>query len=155
MPFDRIKVLIIDDSAIVRKVLADTLSAERDIEVVGTASDPYFARDKILALNPDGLTLDIEMPRMDGLTFLGKLMQYRPMPVVMISSLAQSSCDVAVEALRRGAVEVLAKPAGPFSVGELRTVLANKLRAAAAARNTLQQAQGSERIVQKVTRTIV
>jgi two-component system chemotaxis response regulator CheB len=141
----KIKVLIVDDSAIVRKVLTDTLSGERDIEVVGAASDPYFARDKILALNPDVLTLDIEMPRMDGLTFLAKLMQYRPMPVVMISSLAQSSCDVAVEALRRGAVEVLAKPSGPFSVGELRIGLANKIRAAAAARNTLLRGQAPEK----------
>lgn len=127
-----IRVLVVDDSAIVRKILVDALTGERDIEVVGTASDPYFARDKIVALRPDVLTLDIEMPRMDGLTFLKKLMQYHPMPVIIISSLAQSSCHTALEALRLGAVEAIAKPAGPFSVGDLRQTLASKVRAAAA-----------------------
>lgn len=127
-----IRVLVVDDSAIVRKILVEALAAEPDIEVVGTASDPYFARDKILALRPDVLTLDIEMPRMDGLTFLKKLMQYHPMPVIIISSLAQSSCHAALDALRLGAVEALAKPAGPYSVGDLRQTLAHKVRAAAA-----------------------
>ncbi len=127
----KIKVLVVDDSAIVRKILVDSLAGEQDIEVVGTAPDPYIARDKILALRPDVLTLDIEMPRMDGLTFLGKLMQHHPLPVVVISSLAQSSCNIAVEALRIGAMEVLAKPAGPYSVGELRGTLAGKIRVAA------------------------
>src|SRR3954454_7280504 len=130
----KIRVLIIDDSAIVRKILSDALSGEADLEVVGTAPDPYVARDKILALKPDVLTLDIEMPRMDGLTFLKKLMHFHPMPVVVISSLAQHSCRVAMKALESGAVEVLAKPGGPYSVGELRTGLAHKIRAAAAAR---------------------
>jgi two-component system, chemotaxis family, protein-glutamate methylesterase/glutaminase len=134
MPDRRIRVLIIDDSAIVRKILAEALNAEPDLEVVGTAPDPYVARDKILALAPDVLTLDIEMPRMDGLTFLRKLMYFRPMPVVVISSLAQTSCHTALEALSSGAVEVLAKPAGPYSVGELRSGLASKIRAAAASR---------------------
>jgi two-component system, chemotaxis family, protein-glutamate methylesterase/glutaminase len=110
------------------------LSAEDDIEVVGTAPDPYVARDKILALSPDVITLDIEMPRMDGLSFLKKLMQYRPTPTVMISSLAQSSCSVVLEAMECGAVEVLAKPGSAYSVGELRLVLANKVRAAAVAK---------------------
>jgi two-component system chemotaxis response regulator CheB len=130
----KIRVLIVDDSAIVRKLLADALSGESDIEVAGTAPDPYVARDKILALEPDVLTLDIEMPRMDGLTFLKKLMQFHPLPVIVISSLAQTSCRVALEALESGAVEVLAKPGGPYSVGELRQNLAHKVRAAAAAR---------------------
>jgi two-component system chemotaxis response regulator CheB len=127
----KIRVLIVDDSAIVRKILSEALSSEEDIEVVGTAPDPFVARDKILALNPDVITLDIEMPRMDGLSFLKKLMQYRPTPTVMISSLAQSSCSVVFEAMEHGAVEVLAKPGGPYSVGELRLILANKVRAAA------------------------
>lgn len=130
----RIKVLVVDDSAIVRKILTETIAAEPDMEVVGTAPDPYIARDKILALNPDVLTLDIEMPRMDGLTFLKKLMLYHPMPVIVISSLGYSSCEASVEALRHGAIEVLAKPGGPYSIGELRTALAAKIRAAAAAR---------------------
>jgi len=130
----KIRVLIVDDSAIVRKILSEALSAEDDIEVVGTAPDPYVARDKILALSPDVITLDIEMPRMDGLSFLKKLMQYRPTPTVMISSLAQSSCAVVLEAMECGAVEVLAKPGSAYSVGELRLVLANKVRAAAVAK---------------------
>ncbi|MGD0578488.1 MAG: chemotaxis response regulator protein-glutamate methylesterase [Bryobacteraceae bacterium] len=101
---------------------------------MGTAPDPFVARDKILALKPDVLTLDIEMPRMDGLTFLRKLMHYQPMPVVVISSLGQAGCQATLEALRLGAVEVLAKPGGPYSVGELRMDLAAKIRAAGAAR---------------------
>ena len=130
----KIRVLIVDDSAIVRKLLAEALAGEPDIEVVGTAPDPYIARDKVLALSPDVLTLDIEMPRMDGLTFLRKLMVFRPMPVIVISSLAQASCQAGVEALRAGAVEVMGKPGGPYSVGELKVSLANKIRAAAVSR---------------------
>src|SRR5207245_2387762 len=128
------KVLIVDDSAIVRKLLAEALSSEPDLEVVGTAPDPFVARDKILSLAPDVLTLDIEMPRMDGLTFLKKLMRFHPMPVVVISSLAQSSSRAALEALQCGAVEVMAKPGGPYSIGELRHDLPHKIRAAAQAR---------------------
>lgn len=130
----KIKVLVVDDSAIVRKVLTDAIAEEADLEVVGTAPDPFIARDKIVALNPDVLTLDIEMPRMDGLTFLKKLMQHHPLPVIIISSLGQASCKATLDALRIGAVEVLAKPGGPYSVGELRKSLASKIRAAAAAR---------------------
>ncbi len=130
----KIRVLIVDDSAVVRKLLADALAGESDIEVVGTAPDPYVARDKILALSPDVLTLDIEMPRMDGLTFLKKLMAFRPMPVIVISSLGEASCEAGMDALRAGAVEVIAKPGGPFSVGEMKISLANKIRAAAASR---------------------
>jgi two-component system chemotaxis response regulator CheB len=129
----RIRILIVDDSAIVRKILSDALAGEPDLEVVGTAPDPYVARDKILSLCPDVLTLDIEMPRMDGLCFLKKLMHFHPMPAVVISSLAQSSCSAAIQAMECGAVEVLAKPGGPYSVGELRDALAAKIRAAAAA----------------------
>ncbi len=130
----QIRVLVVDDSAIVRKILTETISAEPDMEVVGTAPDPYIAREKILSLDPDVLTLDIEMPRMDGLTFLNKLMLYHPMPVIVISSLGHSSCESCIDALRIGAVEVLAKPGGPYSVGDLRATLPAKLRAAAASR---------------------
>jgi two-component system, chemotaxis family, protein-glutamate methylesterase/glutaminase len=130
----RIKVLVVDDSAIVRKVLTDALSGENDIEVVGTAPDPFVARDKILSLKPDVLTLDIEMPRMDGVTFLRKLMHYHPMPVIVISSLGVASSRTALEALEAGAIAVLAKPGGPQSVGELRLSVASKIRAAKIAR---------------------
>ncbi len=133
-PPSKIRVLVVDDSAIVRKILTDALSTEPDIEVVGAAPDPFVARDKILALRPDVLTLDIEMPRMDGVSFLRKLMRYHPIPTIIISSLTQASSQAAVEALQAGAVEVLAKPDGPYSVGELRQVLASKIRAAAASR---------------------
>ncbi|HWQ56217.1 MAG TPA: chemotaxis response regulator protein-glutamate methylesterase [Bryobacteraceae bacterium] len=128
------RVLIVDDSAIVRKILTEALASEPDLEVVGTAPDPFIARDKIVALRPDVLTLDIEMPRMDGLTFLRKLMRHHPMPVIVISSLGQASCHAALESLRIGAVEVLAKPGGPYSVGDLRLNLASSIRAAAVAR---------------------
>jgi two-component system, chemotaxis family, protein-glutamate methylesterase/glutaminase len=127
----KIRVLIVDDSAIVRRILRQALSAAEDIEVIGTAPDPYVARDMILALRPDVLTLDIEMPRMDGLTFLRKLMRFHPMPAVVISSLAQKNCCAALDAMAFGAVEVLAKPGGPHSVGELGVTLAEKIRAAA------------------------
>jgi len=130
----KIRVLVIDDSAIVRKILSQTLASETDIEVVGTAPDPIIALDKIKRLKPDVLTLDIEMPRMDGLTFLKQLMLTQPMPVILISSLAQSSVDVALEALRCGALDVLAKPSGPYSVGELRATVSARIRAAARAK---------------------
>jgi two-component system chemotaxis response regulator CheB len=134
-----IRVLIVDDSAIVRRLLVEALSGEPGMEVVGTAPDPYVARDKILTLSPDVLTLDIEMPRMDGLTFLKKLMVFHPMPVIVVSSLAQASCSAGVEALSLGAVDILAKPGGPFSVSELKSQLVAKIRAAAAARISVSQ----------------
>jgi two-component system chemotaxis response regulator CheB len=130
----KIRVLIVDDSAIVRKMLSAALESEPDIEVVGTAPDPFVARNKILELKPDVLTLDLEMPRMDGLTFLRKLMHGHPLPVIVISSIAGPSSQVAFEALQIGAVEVLAKPSGPYSVGNLGATLAYKIRAAARAR---------------------
>ncbi|WP_263375331.1 protein-glutamate methylesterase/protein-glutamine glutaminase [Granulicella aggregans] len=133
-PNGKIKVMVVDDSAIVRKILSDTIAMESDMEVVATAPDPYVARDKILALKPDVITLDIEMPRMDGLTFLKKLMKFHPLPVIIISSLTKASCEISLEALASGAVEVMEKPGGPYSIGELREGLAQKLRAAAGAR---------------------
>lgn len=129
-----IRVLIVDDSAVVRRLLSEALAGEPDIEVVGTAPDPFVARDKILALAPDVLTLDIEMPRMNGLSFLKRVMHYQPMPVIIISSLGQAGCTATVEALRLGAVEVLCKPHGPYSVGELSQQLAAKVRLAASSK---------------------
>lgn len=130
----KIKVLIVDDSAIVRKILSETIAGEADMEVVGTAPDAYVAHDKLLALKPDVLTLDIDMPRMGGLAFLKQLMHEHPIPTIIISSLGQSSCAATLEALRCGAVDVLAKPSGPYSVGDLRQSLAARIRAAAGAR---------------------
>ncbi len=105
-----IKVLIIDDSALIRKLLSEILSSDPQIEVVGVAQDPYVARDKIKRLNPDVLTLDVEMPKMDGLTFLRNLMRLRPMPVVMVSSLTDAGADVTLQALELGAVDYVSKP---------------------------------------------
>jgi len=129
-----IKVLVVDDSAIVRKIFTEELSKAPDIEVIGSAPDPFVARDKILELKPDVITLDIEMPRMDGITFLKKIMAHRPLPVIIVSSLTQKGSAMAMEALENGAVEVLAKPGGSFSVGEMGAQLADKIRAASKAR---------------------
>lgn len=126
----KIRVLIVDDSAVVRKVFREVLDKEPDIEVVGVAPDPYVARDQIVALKPDVITLDIEMPRMDGLTFLRKLMKHFPLPVVIVSSLSQAGSAIAVEAMECGAVDVVAKPGEAYSVGEMGAQLANKIRAA-------------------------
>jgi two-component system, chemotaxis family, protein-glutamate methylesterase/glutaminase len=106
----KIRVLVIDDSAVMRQLLTEILSADPDIDVVGSAPDPYVAREKIKQLNPDVLTLDVEMPRMDGLAFLRNLMRLRPMPVVMCSSLTQQGANVALDALSLGAIDIVAKP---------------------------------------------
>ncbi len=105
-----IKVLVIDDSALVRQLLSEIINAATGMEVVDVAADPYIAREKIKKLNPDVLTLDVEMPRMDGLTFLSNLMRLRPMPVVMISSLTEQGADVTLKALELGAVDFVSKP---------------------------------------------
>ena len=129
-----IKVLIVDDSAVVRKILADELSRHKDIEVIGTAVNPYVARDKIVNLRPDVITLDIEMPRMDGLTFLSKLMKHFPMPVVVVSSLTPENSETALKALDLGAVEVFCKPGSAYSTKNISRDLARAIRAAASAR---------------------
>jgi two-component system chemotaxis response regulator CheB len=130
----KIKVLVVDDSAIVRKILTEQLDQHRGIEVVGAAPDPYIARDKIVALQPDVLTLDVEMPRMDGITFLRKLMKHYPMPVIILSSLTPQGGQVAMEALAAGAVEVMCKPGPAYSVGDACRELVDKIKAAARAR---------------------
>jgi two-component system, chemotaxis family, protein-glutamate methylesterase/glutaminase len=126
-----IKVLVVDDSAVVRKVFTEELSREAGIEVIGTAPDPYVARDKIVRLAPDVITLDIEMPRMDGLTFLKKLMRYHPVPVIIVSSLTKAGGKLALEALSLGALEVVSKPSASYSVGDMGVQLADKIRAVA------------------------
>ena len=133
-PLRKIRVLIVDDSAVVRKLASDALAADPEIEVVGTAVDPYAARDKLRELSPDVLTLDLEMPRMDGLTFLRLLMERKPMPVIVMSSLTQRGSDYALEALRLGAVDVLGKPSGSYSFGHLGPQLCAMVKSAAQAR---------------------
>jgi two-component system chemotaxis response regulator CheB len=107
----KIRVLIVDDSSIIRTLLTKILSSDNDIEVVGTAPDPFIARDKIVSLKPDVMTLDIEMPKMDGVTFLGKVMQHFPIRTIVISSLSVAGSESALKALEAGAVDVVAKPA--------------------------------------------
>ena len=137
-----IRVLIVDDSAIVRKVLAEDLSKYKDIEVVGTAIDPYAAWDKIASLHPDVVTLDIEMPKMDGLTFLSNLMKHYPLPVVVVSSLTPQNSTNALRALSLGAVEVITKPGSQYSVPADPAYLARAVRAAAAAKILKQSPAG-------------
>ncbi|MCF8031678.1 MAG: chemotaxis response regulator protein-glutamate methylesterase [Desulfarculaceae bacterium] len=131
-----VKILVVDDSAMIREFLRQVLDAEPDLCVVGTAADPYFARDKIKQLEPDVLTLDIEMPRMDGLTFLEKLMASRPMPVVMFSKVTQQGAEATLKALGLGAVEVVSKPMANLSetLPGLAQEIVAKVRAAARAK---------------------
>jgi two-component system chemotaxis response regulator CheB len=123
-------VLIIDDSSIVRTALKRELDRQPGIRVVGTAPDPFIARDRILDLHPDVITLDIEMPRMDGMTFLRKIMKYHPVPTIIVSSLTPKGCDMAIACLEAGAIDVLCKPSEAYSVGDLGTQLAAVIREA-------------------------
>jgi two-component system chemotaxis response regulator CheB len=129
-----IKVLVVDDSALVRKLLTEELSRYDDITVVGTAVDPYVAREKIIALKPDVITLDVEMPRMDGLSFLVKLMKHYPVPVIIVSSLTPKNSDAAIRALSLGAVDVIAKPGSAMSVPDISRQLVQSIRAASRAK---------------------
>lgn len=128
-----IKVLVVDDSAMIREFMRSTLDAQPDIEVVATAADPYIARDKFLKLRPTVITLDIEMPRMDGLTFLEKLMKAHPTPVVMFSSLTQKGAEATIKALALGAIDFVAKPVANVREGlpELAQDIVAKVRSAA------------------------
>ena len=129
-----IRVLVVDDSALVRRVLSEELSKFPDIKVVGTAVDPYMARDRIKELEPDVLTLDVEMPRMDGLSFLRKLMKHYPLPTVVVSSLTPENSENALRALELGAVEVIPKPGSQYTVPEVGRSLVRAVRAASKAR---------------------
>ena len=129
-----IKVLIVDDSAVVRKILSDELSRYDDIDIVGTAVDPYVARDKIVKLKPDVITLDLEMPRMDGLSFLAKLMKHYPLPVIVLSSLTPRNSETAMKALDLGAVDVLCKTGSAYSTQDVSRQLVHAIRAAAKAK---------------------
>jgi len=127
----KVRVLIVDDSALMRKLLTSVLEADDGIEVVGTAPDPYVAREQIKALNPDVVTLDVEMPHMNGIEFLRKIMELRPTPVVMISSLTQAGAETTLEALEIGAVDFVAKPSDSGAVKQLGGELIPKIKAAA------------------------
>ena len=131
-----VRVLIVDDSVLMRELLKEILSSDPDIEVVGAVCDPLAARQKIKELNPAVLTLDIEMPRMDGITFLDKIMTLRPMPVVMVSSLTQEGAEATLRALEAGAVDFVAKPGINVQAGldEKRAEIVAKVKAAASAR---------------------
>lgn len=129
-----IRVLVVDDSALVRRILTEALDRHPDIEVVGTASDPYVARERIAALRPDVVTLDVEMPRMDGLSFLAKLMRHFPLPVIVVSSVTPQNSDAALRALALGAVEVIAKPGAMQATADVTDELVRAVRTAARVR---------------------
>jgi len=132
----KIKVLIVDDSALIRSVMTEIISSQPDMEVVGVAPDPLVARELIKQTNPDVLTLDVEMPKMDGLDFLEKLMRLRPMPVVMVSSLTERGSEITMRALELGAVDFVTKPKISIQSGmrEYTELIADKIRAASKAR---------------------
>ncbi|ACN16521.1 CheB1 [Desulforapulum autotrophicum HRM2] len=144
MPHD-IKVLVVDDSAVVRKIFSEQLSKQKGIIVIGTAPDPYVARDKIVKLKPDVITLDIEMPRMDGITFLKKLMKHYPLPVIIVSSLSTKGSKIALDALSLGALEVISKPSAAYSVGDMSLQLAEKIRAVYGAKRMASPTQNTEK----------
>jgi two-component system, chemotaxis family, protein-glutamate methylesterase/glutaminase len=129
-----IRVLVVDDSAVVRKLLSRELSEYPDVQVVGTAVDPYAARERIARLQPDVITLDIEMPRLDGLSFLEALMKHHPIPVVVVSSVTPEKSEQALRALALGAVDVISKPGSAFTIPETSGRLIQAIRAAARAR---------------------
>lgn len=131
----KIRVIVVDDSALVRSLLSEIINRQRDMECIGTANDPLVAREMIRELNPDVLTLDVEMPRMDGIDFLGRLMRLRPMPVVMISTLTERGGEITMKALELGAVDFVAKPRVGLASGlsDLSTQIVDKIRVAAVA----------------------
>ena len=139
----KIKVLIVDDSALIRSVMSEIISDQPDMEVVGVAPDPIVAREMIKATNPDVLTLDVEMPKMDGLDFLEKLMRLRPMPVVMVSSLTERGSEITMRALELGAVDFVTKPKISIKNGmmEYAELISDKIRAASKARVTARKIQ--------------
>lgn len=132
----KIRVLVVDDSALVRKLLAEIINRQPDMQCVGAANDPIVAREMIRELNPDVLTLDVEMPRMDGLEFLARLMRLRPMPVIMISTLTEMGANVTLRALELGAVDFVAKPRVGVADGfiELSRPIVERIRIAASAK---------------------
>lgn len=148
----KIRVLVVDDSAVVREVLSHELGKDPRIEVVGVAQDPFIARDKIMRLSPDVMTLDLEMPRMDGLTFLRKVMEHHPIPTIVVSSLTPKGSQVALEAMDLGAVDVICKPGSAYTVAETIPILVEMVVAASRAKPT--KSKRSESVpVQKLSMT--
>lgn len=149
----KIKVLVVDDSALIRSVLKDIINRELDMECVGAAADPLVAREMIKALNPNVLTLDVEMPRMDGLDFLERLMRLRPIPVVMVSSLTEIGSDIAFRALELGAVDFIAKPKLDIVRGmeEYSIEITDKIRAAAQSRLKVKLLAQAESVEKKLS----
>ncbi|EDO25369.1 predicted protein, partial [Nematostella vectensis] len=131
----KIRVIVVDDSALVRSLLSEIINRQHDMECIGSANDPLIAREMIREMNPDVITLDVEMPRMDGIDFLGRLMRLRPMPVVMISTLTERGAEVTMRALELGAIDFVAKPRVGVSNGlqELAAQIVDKIRVAAVA----------------------
>jgi two-component system chemotaxis response regulator CheB len=154
----KIKVLIVDDSALVRRMLTEMLSSDAAIEVVGAAEDPFDAREKIKALNPDVITLDIEMPKMDGVTFLRNLMRLHPLPVVMVSSLTEKGADVTLAALELGAIDFVTKPKVNVggSLADYKQEIIEKIKMAAKvsmSRIERNATQSTAKVVEKPVRT--
>ncbi len=142
-----IKVLIVDDSALIRSLLTETLSHDRVIEVVGTATDPYDAREKIKKLNPDVVTLDIEMPHMDGLSFLEKIMTLRPTPVIMVSSLTQKGAEATIRALELGAIDYISKDgSNTMNIDALGDELIQKIKTASKANLSVISTENKKKI---------
>ena len=149
----RVKVLVVDDSAVVRQTLSDVLESDPDIEVIGTAPDPFVAAKRMAEVAPDVITLDVEMPRMDGLTFLQKLMSQHPIPVVMCSSLTEQGCETGMKALELGAVDVITKPKLGVKqfLEEARIQLCDSVKAAALSRVRRMPRQGTPPVEKKLT----
>jgi two-component system, chemotaxis family, protein-glutamate methylesterase/glutaminase len=151
--YEKIKVIVIDDSAVVRKILTQELQKTGEIEVIGTAPNPIIGRDKIVMLKPDVIILDVEMPEMDGITFLEKLMKHHPMPVVILSSLAEEGGRVALRAIELGACEVLSKPGASYSVKDMSEQLIEKVKAASRVKN-IRRVKIEDKVVDKSKRSM-
>ncbi len=153
----KIRVVVVDDSALVRSLISGIINAQHDMECVGAAKDPIMAREMIRDLNPDVITLDVEMPRMDGLEFLGRLMRLRPMPVVMISTLTERGADVTMRALALGAIDFVAKPGLGVAegIGFLADQIVDKIRIASKAHvRRLGSAMGPSRVLSVATKSL-
>lgn len=149
----KIKVFVVDDSAIIRKLLTKIISSDSGLEVSGTAPDPFIARDKIVKLKPDVLTLDVEMPKMDGITFLGKIMRHYPIPSIIFSSLTPKGCDTAIKAMELGAIDVMLKPSLDLATGinDMAIELIDKIKAASKVNMTSLKAANSATPIHKIS----